>query len=821
MIAICLLAALLSPPGYAGQSELALIVVNERSSPGDPVMVEALTLDDGNPTNEQAPMLLIDGTAAETLTSLGRGRWGATFGSIQPDGGEIEARWRAQTARIDIPAAAFPGTAITGPTSIKAHTGRSVRVPIRAVLGGNLDIGQVQVAARYGRSIVEISDDGLPQINFHPGDSPYPRSIPLIVQHAAHLRSRPHIVYVQISAHPTIPVQTEAGAEVSMTVAGEAYGPVTAGPSGTVSFQVTVPPGTDKADVSLKDPLGNQQTSTILLGGSTGPQITLAHIGGLIDGGTPPSVYMAAATARGTPWTGHAPSCTGLSQTKLVTVQPGLWRASVPSSGSSDQRIECRLPGGQTSELVVPIERNRATRLVLQAYPAELSTDIPVAELQAYLLNGVGERLSPDEIALGAEFGTVVLDQPDGRAVVRARYDGTAAARHGEDLLRASWKRPIGTGGVWDMAVRAAAPGSGDEALFDVRTVDQGGRPLPNVRVQMDNGTERFTATTGQYGWASATFAWPKGRSHMALEAQADGLTRRSFVTRGTRPGPAAGTPDLLTEVLVPIRPGRVHGVVLNIQPRTLTNDGMVGRLEVHLEDKSGNRVTGQRVDLSASTGTVGPVTIGPNGTYVAQYAPHVGMPPGRVRLTASTSDGRFSAATDVEIIPRRVDWSIGLHGGYLLGASRLYAPTLGLSFEYRMPVETLYLRVDGLMYSVSVEDRDPKTGLNLSMQTTVVPIGVGAVVRRGLGRFPAWLGGEAVLAPYSLKASFDGVTASDGSGWMSPGAAFLGGVGWRTGPGELYVEGRYMLLSAPGKTLGWVGAMGGMVGSIGYKLLY
>jgi len=812
---------LMSHAAQAARNEVAIISVNDRVSPADLVTVEVLTLEDGTALEAESPTLQFGGELITTVESIGNGRWRATLSPLSPAGGRIETRWRDRSAKVVIPPVHYQEAALIGPSVVKTRTGQAVAIPIKSSGDRVVNAGDVLVWSGVGESTVETSQSGTVEIVYHPGQSPYPRSIPVIVQHDDHLSARPYVFIVQVSAQPTIPVQTEPGAEATMTVGGKEYGPLTADEAGAVSFQVSVPPGTDKAEVSLKDPLGNQQTSSILLGGATGPQITLAHTGTLIDGGITPAVYIAASTARGAPWGDPAPTCTGLSTRELNLIETGLWRATTPAAGATDQRIECRLPGGTVAELLVPIERSRATRLVLQSYPGTLSTDIPVAEIQAYLLNGVGERLPPMDIELDAEFGAIVLDQPDGRAVVRGRYDGTSAILHGEDLLRASWKRPAGDGGVWDMAVRATAPGAGQTALLDVRTVDQGGRPLPNLQVEMKEGDRTQTGLTGEFGWASSTFDWPKDANYTVLEAAAGGLVRRSFVTQGTRPGPAAGAPDLITEILVPIHPGRVHGVVLNIRPRTLTNDGMVGTLEVHLEDQAGNRVTGQTIDLTASTGVVGPITIQPNGDFSAQYAPPVGMSPGRVRLTASTDDGRFSAATDVEVIPRYVDWSLGIVGGYLVGGNALHAPAVGFAIERRLPVSTLYLRVDATAYSLSVEGVDPTTGMDLSMETTVAPLGIGTVVRRGVGRFPGWVGGQAVFAPYSLQASFDGVTASDGMGWMSPGASFLAGVGWRTGGGEVFAEGRYIFLSAPGESIGWVGSVGGMLGTIGYKLLY
>tara|TARA_B100000530_G_scaffold276995_1_gene190045 strand:+ start:148 stop:279 length:132 start_codon:yes stop_codon:yes gene_type:complete len=38
---------------------------------------------------------------------------------------------------------------------------------------------------------------------------------------------------------------------------------------------------------------------------------------------------------------------------------------------------------------------------------------------------------------------------------------------------------------------------------------------------------------------------------------------------------------------------------------------------------------------------------------------------------------------------------------------------------------------------------------------------------------------------------------------------------------GEVFMELEYLFLSSPGQTSGWSGPVGGVVGAVGYKLLY
>ncbi|MGB0641629.1 MAG: hypothetical protein ACPGTU_20015, partial [Myxococcota bacterium] len=378
-----------------------------------------------------------------------------------------------------------------------------------------------------------------------------------------------------------------------------------------------------------------------------------------------------------------------------------------------------------------PVNRNRATRLVLQSYPDQLAADIPIAELQAYLLNGLGERLPAAGIQIDSELGLIQRDQVEAPTLVRARYDGTLAAPRQEDLIRATWNYPAGTGGLWDLAVRGAAPGAGDELLVDVRAVDQGGRPLAGETIEIEVGKNKRVLDTDQRGWATFTTAWPKGADHVVVSARNRRIVRRSIVFRGDRVEATQGRPDLVTEVLLPILPGRVHGVYLSTQPRTLTNDGMTGKIEARLEDKLGNPVTGQPVQLTASYGVIGPVTLLPNGSFEASFAPPVGMAPGTTRITATTEDGLFSASTDVEIVHRVVKWSAGAQMGYLRGGSKLSSPWVETDVDVRLPIGSVYVRGSLGVYRPSASSVDGVTGSPVEMDMAVVPVGIGVLARK------------------------------------------------------------------------------------------
>jgi hypothetical protein len=799
--------------------QLAVVVTGDPVSRGAPFWVDIATVSDGD--EPEPPILSVTGGVAAKPVQGRTGHWRSR---IVPSGeGEISlsASWGGLSESVTVSPAGIAAPKISAPASVEGFVGRLAEFPVEDITGETLRAQDLRVTVLDGGADIRCDGANGCVVAWSPGASPYPRSLPIFLHDTRHPTSRPVIVAAKLSARPTIPVQTEAGATVLLEIGPRSYGPAIADQTGKVTFDVVVRPGDKAAVVTLEDQLGNRQKSKILLGGSRGLVMGISHQGSIIDGGLLPWVEVAVLGPRGEPAGDHQPRCDGLAAEAMFPVSPGVWAGHVLNLGDGDQRIVCRLQGAEDVATRVMVERNRAARLVLHSYPRELSADIPVAELQAYLVNGLGERLLPSGVELHAEIGSIQRDSPGSEPLIRARYDGSRAIADGQDIVSATWRRPPGEGGIWDLAIQGAAPGDGANVLVDARAVDQGGRPLEGVRVVLSHGHERRDLRTDSGGWVTGTFPWAGKESIGMVRAVADQLVRRATVIRGDKASAAAGAPDLVNELRLPIRAGRVHGVVINTQPRVLNNDGMVGQIEVRLEDRAGNLIAGPEVEITASLGSVGPVQQRGAGVAVATFAPPVGMSPGSIRLTATTEDGRFSASTDVEIVHRVVRWSLGASAGAMVGARGLVAFRSGISLERVTPAPFLYGRVDLMHHRMQTEGSDPVTGDAVSMSMDVLPIGLGLIARKGQRRLPFWAGGQLVLAPYHLNARFGEALASKGWGWMPPGAAIVTGAGMHLWGGEAFTELQYLFLAAPAQVTGWSGPVGGVVASLGYKILY
>ncbi len=68
---------------------------------------------------------------------------------------------------------------------------------------------------------------------------------------------------VPLASAVELPGRTEAGAEMRLEIAGQQFGPVTAGPDGAFKLPVVVPPGYGKAKGTARDRIGNKRTVPI------------------------------------------------------------------------------------------------------------------------------------------------------------------------------------------------------------------------------------------------------------------------------------------------------------------------------------------------------------------------------------------------------------------------------------------------------------------------------------------------------------------------------------------------------------------------------
>jgi hypothetical protein len=767
------------------------------------------------------------GTAEPTLTAtrgaligrpqpLGQGRWRVRYRAPATPG---EARLMLSTEGppigLGVPVEPWPAPAGALPAS-RTHTltAGGVRFSIPALADRHRLVGPEGDSARDADGLV-----------WTPGPDPFPRAVPLLLDGAPD-GGLPEATVVLLRARPRLPVQTEPGTKVTVEVGGRRYGPVVADAEGVARASPEVRPGETTATLLLEDSAGNVQRSRLSLGGASRP--ALAALAELRRPGQErsPRVHLHAVRPDGRPWDGPAPTCTTSlgAAVPAVAAAPGRWVATVPrqpDDAAFAVRVDCTVGGGALATVRIAPPPARPTGIELRASPLPLPADLPRAAVRAAIVGPEGDRLPADGLTLDAELGALTeVEQSSGG--VRAVYAGEAAVAAGGDTLVARWSPPAGSGPVAALRLGAEREAGAGHARLHARALDAVGRPLAGVALTLRLGTESVEVETDGRGWATAALQTPAGVARP--EVRAGALVRRIALPEGARIGPLPAAADLESRLRLPIRAGQVRRVYLSTDPGTLVLTGVErARVIVRLEDQEGNPVADPSLRLVASEGVVTRPRRRADGTYEATWAPPPGMNYGRVQIAAESGDGSFAAtSTDLDVVPREARRAPGFAVGWLAGPRGVSSPFLRVSGDMRLPVGggRVYGRGWVGLYGEQAATRDI-TGLDVTVDLRLVPMGLGAATRQERGRLAGWFGASFVLAPYRLQAQVGDTVPTRGISWANPGFELATGGGWRLRGGELTVDVGYLFLSTSAEGIGWQGPVGGGIAAVGYRLLF
>jgi len=791
--------------------------------PGVPTQVLVAVIDDEGRASTEPPRVEVQDGQARFEGPAGTGVWSWTV--VPPASGD-EARFDVTalgqiTTRIvhETPLPApdlhvprrLDALAGTGPVTFEV-TGPDLPPPeaLKVVTG----LGTVTGVKAVGSAL---------EVTLDPGDSPYPRFVPIGLLDAR--RDAPPVwTGLRLRTRPRIALQTEPGTTLSLTVGGRPYGPFHADDQGAVTGVVEQYPGEMVAQAVLTDDLGNETTTSLPLSSHTQPSLVALASGPLLPGQAPPVVWLHGYHGDGHSWEGSPPVCRtpSVGDLALKPTAPGAWRLALfelRATEAVDVRVQCTLGGAAESVLRVPVGEGIASRLRLRLWPDELSTDFPVAEVQAVLEDLRGERLPVAGLKVTADRGAVKMDPLDG-LVARGEYEGQAAVEAGEDVVRATWSPPAGHGWVQRVAVgHGPVPLEGPLDVYG-RALDVRRRPVAGVDLALSVGEKTAHATTGPNGWASATLPVPdqglfvlavRGRYHVA----------RATTVPGAQAAGGPGTADLQADQVVRISAGRAADMVLAVDPPVLyTGGNAVARIEVSVLDRSGSPVTDAKVEVSATEGTVGPLHPTADGRYTAEYAPPPGDRRREVVITGHYESA--SATTQLLLEPRPVQRAAGLSFGAITNFGAVASPYLSVDVDWRLPWfdHSVMLRAGiGTYGDRSMVDTNLGTQARVSM--VLVPLTIGLLGRRDLGGRALWLGLAGIIAPYHLDAKIGTDTAARGVALLPPGLSVIGGLGQRFGGGEVMLEIRASTLSSPGGALTYQGPVGGLAAVFGYRLVY
>lgn len=836
--ALGLLALAAACPAHAQEAapiELWLLPVEGTVRPGDVVTLEIAASTEGSPwITTELPQVRIDGgTAVGQIVATAPGRWqtrwrlpttaavGHTLGA-RVALGELE-----QTIGLAVTAAT--PSALRLPERLDHTAARGVAVDIPVTSSQLPPPQHLQVAVGEGSiKAIEPGHDQL-TLSWLPVDDPMPRVVPILVRDARQPRRAPAQATIRMIGRPRIPIETDPGAQVSLSIGGRSYGPFLADEAGVAVASVDVFPGESKAEVVARDELGNERRTRIALGGSASPALLMLAESALVPGQPLPEIHVSAVRGDGRAWTGEAPTCRTAvgAPLSLAGSAPGLWRASLPPGVEAifDLRVECTLAGQARATLDLPVEPGVPAAVRLRVWPLEIDADLPAAQVQAWLEGPLGDRLPAQGIVLQAQRGALVVEEGS-PAVVVATYDGNDAVAAGRDRISAHWTPPSGEGGVWRLAAGLTGPPAADGDLpLVVQAQDRLGRPLEGASVIVSTGAGDIGGRTDAQGRVALDVPAAPGDGPWAVRVRAGDIEHRHmvFAADAETPEMLPGA-DLRALVELPVRTGDVRRIVVSAQPDRIAAGGSESaRVVISLQDQSGHAITDVVPRIEASEGRVGRVRLGDDGVFEADYTPPARKAYGMVDLEVSGPEDQWSAHTRVEIAPRELRHALILHGGWILGAGQISSPTGGLTYEARLPLlPSAFLgRLGVSAYGESSTVADEVTGETVQVDVTVLPIVAALVGRQQLGRLAVFGGAGLLVAPYRQVSTYGDRIATRAPGLATPGPELLGGVSWRVGSTEVEAQFSYLYVSVPPGDVGFEGLVGGFRPSLGWKILF
>jgi len=796
---------------------------------GEPATFEVLVSDGALPVPDLRPIVTPRSGTAEARGQVAPGLWRYRY--VAPGDGDDTIDVLVGTESVS-----WPVSVASQPVPVLALSGErrgSVRRPrFRLEMSSPLpiDASALRTASSEGRLSV-IDEDGALWLEWAPPSTPFPRAVPVGVLDAARPGAPTWAVF-SLQAGLPLPIQTAPESAVSVRVGRRVYGPFRADAEGYVTPTIEVRPGESVARVTATDPLGNQQVSTVALGGSLLPSLVGIAEGSLHPDLPEPAVHLLGIRSDGRPWRREGSlSCTNRRGDALspVLVGDGQWRVPVPVpiAPIEDERISCVLDGQARAQVTVPLGSLSPTQLLLRVDPPHLSADAPTASVRAHVEDHLGQRGPVETLSLTAEHGE--LESAAAGNYLAGLYSGERAAPHGGDTITATWVRPSSTLDVWQLQLSAIAQPTG-EVLLGGRALDRHGEAVRGAAVTLRTEGVEIVAETDATGWASVLLPKPNDRS-VYVSAHTGVLDRYAVILPGQSTGRTPSAPDLRVTEQIRVNAGRIRGLFVTTEPRIIAANSGIARVEVRPVDAGGNPVLDEDIVLKASAGRLSMIEPEPNGSYFATYTPPEGVDAATVEITASTVDGDYAATTDLTILPRIFEQMFSVSGGTLWNGraaslngwgSARYARQLPWSLTTGASVFTTWWHLDVGGYALQLEEQDGAAELELL--TFVNTSGPGASVRRQQRRNAAW-GGVTISPNVSwTRARLGGEEVL--RGWRTSlqpaaGVQVFAGVGWQLGSGEWMLELRAFSLNQTAETIGWEAQVGGFSATAGYNFFF
>ncbi len=818
------LALLCLPAAWAAEGSL-LIAPQGNPLPGTTADLELVAWDDElAPLN--GPLPQVQAAAGEILSVTAGDRAGVwDIRWRVPEAGEEGQLVVDLEGRAPVPFSLSLGmpaeSRLKADPVVRGRAGAGVPVAI-AITGEGLPAPEdLEVMASEGEVVEVQSTEGGLTVLWQPADVRLARVVPVAIRDGKSGDGPPVWVSVRLRARVPVAVTTDPGTELTVKVGGRTYGPVLADDEGRASTVVDLWPGEQRAEATLSDDLGNVQHTPIVLPGSNEPTLFAVVGGVLVAGAPPPPIFLRAVDGSGKAWAGGDPECrgTGVGTLGVWDTGEGTWRAEIPRHldvYAQDLRVDCALPGtaGRWT-LRIPAGRGVPQHVVLRVYPAELTRDFPVAQVQAFVEDMAGDRLLPTHLALVAEHGELSLQPEDG---LRISADYTAAPETLIDQIEARWTYPLGKGSPWRLVIGQDAEGS-----ILVRALDRQALPLGRVPVTLELPAGQKHGETNERGWL--VVPWDHPEAPAVIEARAAEVVQRAFFLPWTGlPLGDPQAPDLVASQEIRVQAGRVREVYIAAEPGVVHTGGTeTARVTVRLLDRVGEAVRDEVVQLNADRGSLSEIQIQPDGSMEATYQPPKGLATGRVELRAQGTDGSFAATTTLMLRPRPVRHSLSVVTGVLAGPGPRVSPLVALDYETHFPMveRGLYLRISAGSWVARTTVPDPDRGGDVELRMEMLSLSASILARWERDLWTIWAGTGPQLVPYRLQIRYPGVNPVSGLGLHQPGLVGFVGGGRRLRPGEVFAELRGLGVTAYTEDFGYEGQVGGVAAVAGFRLIF
>ncbi len=685
---------------------------------------------------------------------------------------------------------------------------------------GDLPMSALQWSLSEGAVISVAEARGGLDVRIALSDAVNPRLVPVAFWDGRR-DELPAWTVIRVRGRTSVDIETEPGAKVSLAIGKRVYGPFVADSKGMVRPVLEQYPGESSAQVTLVDDLGNETRTTLSLP-PTGRGVLFAFAAGSLQPwASPPPVYALVLGPDGAAWAQAPLECqtAAASEVLLLPVSSGFWQVTaVTARSDQDLRIRCGA-GDLSSNLRLSVDARVPTAIDVRVWPAELSSEFPIAEFQATLQNSVGDRLPPKGLSVRATHGQLVFDDLEG-VVVRGEFNASKAVASGEDQLSARYDAPPSELGVPHQVQALGWLDREGDARLSARVVDEVSHPIVGMNVHFSVGERRVEAATGVDGWAVAQVDVEPGFTPMVLVVGADQRVARALLIRDQRPKLGPGTADLEVIRTVPIRTGRVQRVDLLVEPAILyTGPQAIARVRAYVRDSSGALIADPPESAEVSKGTLGPWVPAEDGGWVAEYQPPNGDTAHMVVVNVRAESASSSATLQLE--PRPIDRSAMFSVGVMSNFGAILSPYVAADLDWRSPLlkRKILIRF-GLAYFG--DQTEIATGLESGarLRTTLFPMNLTAMARTDLRGNGLWGGIGVVVAPYISEGRFGSDTYTQ-LRIYPPGLQVLGGVGRRLGVGELVFELRGVALTSTGGEFGFSGPVGGLGAVLGYRVVY